>query len=171
MIRSELKIRDISDITSSSAGGEKKILIFDKLDPTGLQLVFNDELSGWTAFGEFSPADVHNKVCVVFITPPYPQLREVTTVKMEMNKADGSASSSPIHFTYYPHRGGAVIRAKHQDIDRTHLEAQMEPNNTPDFMNGQTSTPQGPKYLIPIVGQLTHIKTLNNFHRSRTKAD
>ena len=146
MIRSELKIRTISDITSSSAGGEKKILICDKLDPTGLQLVFNDELSGWTAFGEFSPADVHNKVCVVFTTPTYPQLSEVTTVKMEMNKADGSAASSPIHFTYYPHRGGPGIHAKHQ-VPTTHIEPTMQHQDIPEYKMGQTSNP--PRTIAP----------------------
>eukprot|EP00091_Calanus_sinicus_P022899 TRINITY_DN7500_c0_g1_i2.p1 TRINITY_DN7500_c0_g1~~TRINITY_DN7500_c0_g1_i2.p1 ORF type:complete len:292 (-),score=65.09 TRINITY_DN7500_c0_g1_i2:74-949(-) len=135
MVRSELKIRDISDITSSSAGGEKKILICDKLDPAGLQLVFSDEWTGWTAFGEFSPADVHNKVCVVFRTPPYPQLREVTTVKMGMNMVDGSASSSPIHFTYYPHKEETGSKTEHQ-ASWTHIEPTIQHQ---DYKMDQTS--------------------------------
>jgi len=105
MIRTELRIRDISDVTSSAAGGEKKILVCDKLEPTGLQIVFHDEMSGWTDFGEFNPSDVHNKSSVVFTTPVYPNLSEVTVVRMEMNKVDGSASSNPINFTYYPASG------------------------------------------------------------------
>ena len=142
MVRSELRIRDISDTSSSSAGGEKKILICDKLDPTGLQLVFHDELSGWTGFGEFSPGDVHNKSCAVFTTPAYPLLGQVTTVMMEMNKVDGSAASSPVLFTYHPQKDGHLNTAKHPKC-RRHSEPK----------SGQRSN--FPSSRIPALGSLS----------------
>ena len=74
MNRAELKIREISDATSSSTGGEKKILICDKLDTSDLQLVFDDEHSGWSGNGVFGHGDVHHRCCLVFRTPPYPGL-------------------------------------------------------------------------------------------------
>ena len=46
--RDELRIIDISDSTSFSCGGEKKIIICEKLEPTGIQLLFHDEQSQWS---------------------------------------------------------------------------------------------------------------------------
>ena len=117
--RQELTIRDISDAISSSAGGEKKILICDKLNPTGLQLVFHDEESGWSGFGEFCPADIHHKSCVVFRTPAFAGLVEVTTVKLELSKRDGSATSNPIEFTYYPQMKMEGYKEQQQDRPST----------------------------------------------------
>ena len=102
MILTELRIRDVSDAASSSHGGEKKILICDKFEPSGLQIVFVDEKSGWTGFGEFNLENIYNKSSIVFLTPAYPSLSEITSVRMELNKVDGSAASNPIYFTYYP---------------------------------------------------------------------
>eukprot|EP00092_Neocalanus_flemingeri_P030728 GFUD01033367.1.p1 GENE.GFUD01033367.1~~GFUD01033367.1.p1 ORF type:complete len:117 (+),score=33.55 GFUD01033367.1:23-352(+) len=104
MSKSELKIREISDATSSSAGGEKKILICDELDPSGLQLVFYDEQSGWTGFGEFSPSDIHHNSIFVFRTPAFAGIERETSVKLGVNKSDGSACSNTIQFTFYPQR-------------------------------------------------------------------
>ena len=104
MDRAELIIREISDNQSVAAGGEKKILVCDKFDTTGIQIVFHDEKSGWTGFGEFGPADIHHKSCVVFTTPAYHSLNQLTTVKMLISKLDGSAVSNTMLFSYYPSR-------------------------------------------------------------------
>ena len=96
MDRAELIIRDISDTQSAAAGGEKKIMVCDKFDTTGIQIVFHDEHSGWHGFGEFGPADIHHKSCIVFTTPAYPLLTQVTTVKMNISKIDGSAVSNTL---------------------------------------------------------------------------
>jgi len=110
MDRAELIIRDISDTQSAAAGGERKILVCDKFDTTGIQIVFHDEKSGWTGFGEFGPADIHHKSCVVFTTPAYHSLTQLTTVKMNISKIDGSAVSNTILFTYYPSLEGGHTR-------------------------------------------------------------
>jgi len=115
MDRAELIIRDISDTQSAAAGGEKKILICDKFDTTGIQIVFHDEHSGWHGFGEFGPADIHHKSCIVFTTPAYPLLTQVTTVKMNISKIDGSAVSNTLLFNYFPSiEGGHRNICKHR---------------------------------------------------------
>jgi len=128
MDRAELNIRDISDTKSHSAGGEKKILICDKFDPSGLQIVFHDELSG---FGEFSPGDIHNKSCVVFTTPAYPSLEQDTTVNMLMSKLDGSGVSNTIYFTYYSTtetgQKDMTRTKKHQDQTQARRRSTTEP--------------------------------------------
>jgi len=104
MVGPVLRIRDISDTSSSSLGGEKKIVLFDKVDPTGLEVVLYDQQSGWTGLGEFSPADVHHKSSMVFRTPAYPGIDQVTTVSLQLRKGGGAvAPSNYIQFTYYPH--------------------------------------------------------------------
>ena len=125
MNKSELQIRDISDATYSSAGGEKKILICDKLDPAGLQLVFHDEQSGWSELGQFSPSDVHHKSCVVFRTPAYPGMEQETTVKMEMRMEDGESVSNSIDFTYYPKKKIISVKREHP----AHVKLISEPSN------------------------------------------
>jgi len=100
--KSELRIREISDSSSSSAGGEKKVVICDRLDAVGIQIVFYDKETNWTGFGDFRPEDIHHKSCIVFRTPAYVQLLNPTTVVMKLRKIDGSGSSEDIDFTYYP---------------------------------------------------------------------
>ena len=87
--RDELRILDISDSTSFSFGGEKKIIICEKLEPTGIQLLFHDEQSQWSGLGVFGLGDVHHRSSVVFKTPAYPGLAEVTRVKLEIRNYNG----------------------------------------------------------------------------------
>jgi hypothetical protein len=103
--RDDLRILDISDSTSFSCGGEKKIVICEKLEPSGIQLVFYDEQSDWSGLGVFGPGDVHHRSSVVFMTPAYPGLAEVTRVKLEIRNYNGQAASKAVDFTFYPEGG------------------------------------------------------------------
>ena len=113
--KAEVKIRDISDATSAFSGGEKKIIVCDKLDAADLQLVFYDEHSGWSGLGVFGPGDVHHRCCVVFRTPSYPSHGLGTTVKLMLRKCDRSFSSQPIDFMYYPDREFEGEHRKHPE--------------------------------------------------------
>ena len=100
----DLRIREVSSTTSSSQGGEKKIIVCDKFVPSELQLIFYNEQTGWRAIVDITQENVYHRSSIVFLTPAYMEIEEETKVKMEISRIDGTASSNPINFTYLPAR-------------------------------------------------------------------
>ena len=78
------------------------------------EVVFHEH-SGWSGVGVFGPGDVHHRCCLVFRTPSYPDHGIATTVKLMLRKFDGSFSSQPIDFMYYPEREFKVEHRKYPE--------------------------------------------------------
>merc|ERR1712013_377537 len=81
--------------------------IFDAKAKKELQIMDMSDSTGWEAYGEFKPEDVHKQYAISLSVPPYMDgnISENQQVWIELTKADGS-TSEPTEFIYTP--GGQV---------------------------------------------------------------
>ncbi|XP_015282740.1 PREDICTED: transcription factor RelB [Gekko japonicus] len=99
---SELKIYRMNKEYGSCAGGEELYLLCDKVQKEDISIVFQKD--SWEAKADFSQADVHRQIAVVFKTPPYQHLDIVEPVEVEvyLRRLTDSVSSDPFSFLYLP---------------------------------------------------------------------
>ncbi|KAG8143533.1 hypothetical protein E2320_000779, partial [Naja naja] len=73
--------------------------IFDKKD---ISVIFRKD--AWEGRADFSQADVHRQIAIVFKTPPYQHLDILEPVEVEvyLRRLTDSVSSEPFMFTYLP---------------------------------------------------------------------
>ena len=102
--RNELQIVDMSSDKASAKGGKKLIILCEKIKKEDdIKVRFFQENTGWEAFGEFKPEDVHHQFAISLTVPPYMDgdNRENKQVWVELIKADGSRSK-PKEFYFTP---------------------------------------------------------------------
>ncbi|KAL8219767.1 UNVERIFIED_CONTAM: hypothetical protein K2H54_033248, partial [Gekko kuhli] len=99
---SELKIYRMNKEYGSCAGGEELYLLCDKVQKEDISVVFRKD--SWEGKADFSQADVHRQIAIVFKTPPYQHLdiAEPVEVEVYLRRLTDSVSSDPISFLYLP---------------------------------------------------------------------
>ncbi|XP_030073355.1 transcription factor RelB isoform X2 [Microcaecilia unicolor] len=99
---SELKICRMNKETGQCGGGEEVYLLCDKVQKEDVAVVFRRDC--WEARADFSQADVHRQIAIVFKTPPYQDLEigEPVTVNVYLQRLTDSVCSEPCAFTYLP---------------------------------------------------------------------
>ncbi|XP_040291263.1 nuclear factor NF-kappa-B p100 subunit [Bufo bufo] len=102
---SNLRISRMDKISGSVKGGDEVYLLCDKVQKDDIEVRFyEDDESGWQAFGDFSPTDVHKQYAIVFRTPPYhnKKIERPVTVFLQLKRKRGGDVSDSKQFTYYP---------------------------------------------------------------------
>nr|XP_056701710.1 transcription factor RelB [Euleptes europaea] len=99
---SELKIYRMNKDYGSCTGGEELYLLCDKVQKEDISIIFRKD--AWEAKADFSQADVHRQIAIVFKTPPYQHLDIVEPVEVEvyLRRLMDSVSSDPFSFLYLP---------------------------------------------------------------------
>ncbi|XP_054855335.1 transcription factor RelB [Eublepharis macularius] len=99
---SELKIYRMNKGYGSCAGGEELYLLCDKVQKEDISIVFRKD--AWEAKADFSQADVHRQIAIVFKTPPYQHLdiAEPVEVEVYLRRLTDNVSSDPFNFLYWP---------------------------------------------------------------------
>ncbi|XP_026544570.1 transcription factor RelB [Notechis scutatus] len=99
---SELKIYRMNKEQGSCAGGEEFYLLCDKVQKEDISVIFRKD--AWEGRADFSQADVHRQIAIVFKTPPYQHLDILEPVEVEvyLRRLTDSVSSEPFMFTYLP---------------------------------------------------------------------
>ncbi|KAK9394373.1 transcription factor RelB [Crotalus adamanteus] len=99
---SELKIYRMNKEQGSCTGGEEFYLLCDKVQKEDISVVFRKD--AWEGRADFSQADVHRQIAIVFKTPPYQHLDILEPVEVEvyLRRLTDSVSSEPFPFTYLP---------------------------------------------------------------------
>nr|XP_013798579.1 PREDICTED: transcription factor RelB-like [Apteryx mantelli mantelli] len=108
---SELRICRMNKESGPCTGGEELYLLCDKVQKEDIAVVFRKET--WEARADFSQADVHRQVAIVFKTPPYQHLELAEPVEVEvfLQRLTDSVCSESFRFTYLPKDHGARPRA------------------------------------------------------------
>ncbi|NXN94783.1 RELB factor, partial [Rhinopomastus cyanomelas] len=99
---SELRICRMNKESGPCTGGEELYLLCDKVQKEDIAVVFRKE--SWEARADFSQADVHRQVAIVFKTPPYQHLELAEPVEVEvfLQRLTDSVCSQSFRFTYLP---------------------------------------------------------------------
>jgi hypothetical protein len=74
--------------------------------PEDISVVFST--ASWEGRADFSQADVHRQIAIVFKTPPYEDLEisEPVTVNVFLQRLTDGVCSEPLPFTYLPRDHG-----------------------------------------------------------------
>jgi len=106
--KKELQIMDMSENTAPAEGGKKLIILCERVSRDDIKVRFFQDSTGWEAYGEFKPEDVHKQYAISLMVPTYMDgnISENQQVWIELTKADGS-TSEPTEFLYTP-SGGAI---------------------------------------------------------------
>lgn len=74
-----------------------------------ISIVFRKD--NWEGKADFSQADVHRQIAIVFKTPPYQHLDITGPVEVEvyLQRLTDSVSSDAVNFTYLPMDNGKVL--------------------------------------------------------------
>uniref|UniRef100_F6R0D1 Transcription factor RelB n=1 Tax=Monodelphis domestica TaxID=13616 RepID=F6R0D1_MONDO len=99
---SELRICRINKESGPCTGGEELYLLCDKVQKEDISVVFSTD--SWEGRADFSQADVHRQIAIVFKTPPYEDLSipEPVTVNVFLQRLTDGVCSEPLPFTYLP---------------------------------------------------------------------
>ncbi|XP_060224319.1 transcription factor RelB isoform X1 [Meriones unguiculatus] len=99
---SELRICRINKESGPCTGGEELYLLCDKVQKEDISVVFST--ASWEGRADFSQADVHRQIAIVFKTPPYEDLEisEPVTVSVFLQRLTDGVCSEPLPFTYLP---------------------------------------------------------------------
>ncbi|XP_069500729.1 transcription factor RelB isoform X2 [Ambystoma mexicanum] len=99
---SELKICRINKDMGQCSGGEEVYLLCDKVQKEDIAVVFHKE--SWEAKADFSQADVHRQIAIVFKTPSYQDLdiSSPVIVDVYLERITDKVRSDPFSFTYLP---------------------------------------------------------------------
>ncbi|XP_006901325.1 PREDICTED: transcription factor RelB, partial [Elephantulus edwardii] len=99
---SELRICRINKESGPCTGGEELYLLCDKVQKEDISVIFST--ASWEGRADFSQADVHRQIAIVFKTPPYEDLEitEPVTVNVFLQRLTDGVCSEPLPFTYLP---------------------------------------------------------------------
>uniref|UniRef100_A0A8C8SS37 RELB proto-oncogene, NF-kB subunit n=1 Tax=Pelusios castaneus TaxID=367368 RepID=A0A8C8SS37_9SAUR len=99
---SELRICRMNKESGPCTGGEELYLLCDKVQKEDIAVVFRKD--EWESKADFSQADVHRQIAIVFKTPPYQHLDilEPVGVEVYLQRLTDSVCSEPFTFTYLP---------------------------------------------------------------------
>lgn len=81
--------------------------------------------ASWEGRADFSQADVHRQVAIVFKTPPYEDLEitEPVTVNVFLQRLTDGVCSEPLPFTYLPRDHGNQGFASPPEIPMSPLQS------------------------------------------------
>jgi hypothetical protein len=76
-----------------------------------IRVTFTEPSSGWTADGQFTAADVHEQILIIFRTPAYhtTNITEKKVVEMRLFRTSDEIWSAPIEFVYLPVDEGWIV--------------------------------------------------------------
>ncbi|XP_069063824.1 transcription factor RelB isoform X1 [Pleurodeles waltl] len=99
---SELKIYRLNKNMGQCSGGDEVYLLCDKVQKEDIAVVFHKE--SWEAKADFSQADVHRQIAIVFKTPSYQDLdiTEPVCVEVCLERVTDKVRSEDFYFTYLP---------------------------------------------------------------------
>lgn len=99
---SELKIYRLNKTMGQCSGGDEVYLLCDKVQKEDIAVVFHKET--WEAKADFSQADVHRQIAIVFKTPSYQDLdiSEPVCVEVCLERVTDKVRSEGFYFTYLP---------------------------------------------------------------------
>ena len=103
----DLSIKSLCSCSTSVAGGNRIILLCDKVNKDDIQVRFYEENGPnliWEAYGNFTPSDVHFQTAIEFKTPQYKCLNVDSAIKVNiqlLRPSDG-ATSIPLPFLLTP---------------------------------------------------------------------
>lgn len=156
----ELKIVRMDKYSGICTGDEEVFLLCEKVNKKEIKVrFFETDAEGnqiWEAFGNFTEADVHHQVAIVFRTPPYrdTDLDDYVQVFLQLYRPKDSEYSEPRPFTYCPRQQQdkpmtsattfvEVKRKKASPDHDTHSTTRFQPQSTDNLTSfyGQSSLP------------------------------
>ncbi|XP_074873888.1 transcription factor RelB isoform X2 [Carettochelys insculpta] len=164
---SELRICRMNKEWGPCTGGEELYLLCDKVQKEDIAVVFRRD--AWESKADFSQADVHRQIAIVFKTPPYQNLDILEPVEVEvyLQRLTDSVCSEPFHFTYLPKdpdtygvhikrkRGMPDVLEELSASDPHGIEAKKR-KKKPDYMD-HFLTPQATEEGFALPASLEHI--------------
>ncbi|XP_070620802.1 transcription factor RelB [Erythrolamprus reginae] len=157
---SELKIYRMNKEHGSCIGGEEFYLLCDKVQKEDISVVFRKD--AWEGRADFSQADVHRQIAIVFKTPPYQHLDILEPVEVEvyLRRLTDSVSSEPFTFTYLPKdtdtyrvnkkrkQGMPDVLGEFSGPDPHGIEAKRK-KKKPDYLDHFNLTPSAADFCLP----------------------
>merc|ERR1712013_317260 len=157
--KKELQIMDMSGNTSPAEGGKKLIILCERVSRDDIKVRFFQDSTGWEAYGEFKPEDVHKQYAISLSVPPYMDgnISENQQVWIELTKADGS-TSEPTEFIYTP---GGQVADRVGGPKQVELSRRVEP----------VPSPQSKPVNMYNGGSVTNIKSERKIKVERAEAE
>lgn len=123
--KTDLIIVDVSDNSSSVAGGKKIILLCEKVVKDDIAVRFFEEIDGkpvWEAYGNFTQKNVHRQVAISFKTPPYKtiDIEYSVSVYMQIQRTSDKMTSEALPFFYTPDEAEITKRKKRRKIENSY---------------------------------------------------
>ncbi|XP_044290765.1 transcription factor RelB isoform X2 [Varanus komodoensis] len=149
---SELKIYRMNKEYGSCTGGEELYLLCDKVQKEDISIIFRKD--AWESKADFSQADVHRQIAIVFKTPPYQHLDIVEPVVVEvyLRRLTDSVSSEAFNFIYLP---------KDNDTYRVNKKRKQGMPDVLDELSGPDPHGIGAKRKKKKLGYLDHFEFPN----------
>ncbi|KAK8737493.1 hypothetical protein OTU49_004522, partial [Cherax quadricarinatus] len=129
----ELKIVRMSACSAPCTGGTEIWLLVEKVRRNNVQIKFfeldQNDREIWTAYGEFTDADVHHQYAIVFRTPSYryTNLNTSVRVKVQLERPTDRDTSEPLDFTYLPES----LKRSRVNLENTLEEGKRHYNDPP----------------------------------------
>ncbi|RWS29037.1 nuclear factor NF-kappa-B p105 subunit-like protein [Leptotrombidium deliense] len=129
----ELKIVRMDKYSGVCTGDEEVFLLCEKVNKKEIKIRFfetdNDGSVLWEAFGNFTEADVHHQVAIVFRTPPYrdQNIENAVQVYVQLFRPKDSEYSESRPFTYKP---------KEYDRECIDIKRKKVSHYNPNFVGG-----------------------------------
>lgn len=103
----DLTILDLSHEKASCGGGQKIILVCEKVLRNDIKVRFFEETRNrvaWEAFGKFEPSQVYNRTSIVFESPRYKNadIAQPVKVKIQLQRESDGAVSEARDFEMLP---------------------------------------------------------------------
>jgi len=157
--KKELQIMDMSGNTSPAEGGKKLIILCERVSRDDIKVRFFQDSTGWEAYGEFKPEDVHKQYAISLSVPPYMDgnISENQQVWIELTKADGS-TSEPTEFIYTP---SGPVAGSSSGPKQVELSRRVEP----------VPSPQSKPVNMYNGGSVTNIKSERKIKVERAEAE
>ncbi|KAK3882440.1 hypothetical protein Pcinc_013177 [Petrolisthes cinctipes] len=131
----ELKIVRMSACSAPCTGGTEIWLLVEKVRRNNVQIKFfeldHNDREIWSAYGDFTDADVHHQYAIVFKTPRYriTNLNTSVRVKVQLERPLDKDTSEPLDFTYLPEMG--LKRQRTVNLENTIGEGKRHCSDAP----------------------------------------
>lgn len=126
--------------SGSCVGDDEIFLLCEKVNKKEIKVRFfetdTDGNQVWESFANFTEADVHHQVAIVFRTPPYrdQQLDEFAQVYLQLFRPKDAEYSEPRPFTYCPRSAmDKDIDVKRKKPSPDHQEQQQQQQRQPRY--------------------------------------
>ncbi|GFU40362.1 nuclear factor NF-kappa-B p100 subunit [Trichonephila clavipes] len=127
----DLKIDRLSRVTGKCSGDDEVFLFCEKVKKDNIKVRFYEKddknKTVWEDFGNFSPADVHHQVGIVFKTPTYGPINTEKAVHIELFRPSDGMSSDSLQFIYLPDDEPYENPRKRKRVDSDPLYSSLLP--------------------------------------------